>query len=295
MTSGAGLEVLDTRVDGVAGKRVTDAAIRDSYVRTKSVDKTALEVGLNRSSVHERLARLGLNRPVNVFTDSERERLKREYLIFRDAGRLRDLSREMGRSVPFLCRQARELGLTDQKHARAWIGTWKYMTESAARVLFERYRRQRNTVHAFCKKVGLDEGGFGRTMRRFFPDEWDVEVEAHQPKQTLYRFGRQFEYRVRDALREIGYFVLRSPKSRSPIDLVAIRRGAVLFVQCKRDGALGVSDWNALLDLAVSVGAVPLLAETTATRGQIAYWRLLERKDGTKRAQPRGAFLPEHA
>jgi Holliday junction resolvase len=131
-------------------------------------------------------------------------------------------------------------------------------------------------------------------MRRFFADQWEPEVEARAPKQTMYRYGRAFEYRVRDALRKLGFFVLRSPQSRSPIDLVAIRRGAVLFVQCKRSGQLPPGEWNELLDLSVSVGAVPLMAEIAKTRGEILYWRLLERKDGTKRAQPRGAFLPEH-
>lgn len=233
----------------------------------------------------------GVGPATRVFTDAERERLKREYVIYRDAGRLGDLAREMGRTVPFLCRQAKGLGLTDYKHSRLY-SKWKYMTESAARVLFEQFRRQRKPVIVFCRKRGMDNGVFGRTMRRFFPDEWEAEVENHQPRQSLYRFGRQFEYRVRDHLREQGYVALRSPQSRSPLDLIAVKPGTVLFIQCKRSGALGVPEWNALYHLAISAGAVPLLAETSVRQGQINYWRLLSAKDGTKREQPRGGYLP---
>ena len=291
---------MNQHVDGVFGKRVPDAALLASYKRTGSVHKTAVDVGLCHQSVHERLIRLGIPRNIENFTKAERERLQREYAIFRDAGKLDELARSMARRKTSICRIARALGLTSQRANRGhekWAGRWKwkYMSEDAARALFGLFQRQRGTVTAFCRRRGLAELGFGRTMRRFFPDQWEMEVEARAPKQTMYRFGRQFEYRVRDALRELGYFVLRSPQSRSPLDLIAIRRGSILFVQCKRSGALGVSDWNALLDLATSVGAVPLLAETAKTRGHILYWRLLDRKDGSKRVQPRGAFLPEHA
>jgi len=275
---------------------VSDERIVESYRRTGSVHKTAAELGLNHASVHERVVRLGIAKSINVFTDAERERLQREYLIFRGAGRLGDLSREMGRTVPFLCRQARELGLTDQRAAKAWKGTWKYMTESAARVLLTRFQRQRKSASVFCKRAGFEMGSFGSTMRRFFPDEWDLAVETNQPKQSLYRFGRAFEYRVRDALRGFGYFVLRSPQSKSPLDLIAIKRGVVLFVQCKRHGVLNPGEWNQIFDLAQSVGAIPIMVEISEQhRGEILYWRLLERKDGTKKAQPRGAYLPEHA
>lgn len=276
-------------------KAVTDEALVESYRRTGNVHKTAAEVGLNHSSVHERVVRLGIGKGINIFTEVEQERLRHEYLVYRNAGRLRELAVAMGRTVPFLCRQAGELGLTDQAHAKAWAGTWKYMTEPTARVLWGSFIRQRGTVTKFCRVKKLDMGAFSRTMRKFFPDQWEFEVEARAPKQSLYRYGRQFEYRVRDALRAMGYFCMRSPQSRSPIDLVAIRRGAVLFVQCKRHGVLGVAEWNELLHLASSVGAVPLMAEIPAKRGgEILYWRLLSPKDGTKKAQPRGAFLPAH-
>jgi hypothetical protein len=260
------------------------------------VHKAAREVGLNHSSVHERLIRLGLNKPANILTGAEVERLRLEYRIFRDAGRLEDLARSMGRNKTFLCARARALGLTISRNGgpRPWLGKWKYMSEEAAGVLFDRFRRSSLGLERFCRKTHFDSLGFSRTMQRHFPAEYEAVIEAKAPRQTLYRLGRAFEYRVRDDLKGYHYFVLRSPRSLSPVDLVAIRRGAVLFVQCKRGGALGVGEWNELFALAGSVGAIPLLAEMPVSRG-ITYWRLLDFKDGTKRAQPRGAYQPEHA
>ena len=68
---------------------------------------------------------------------------------------------------------------------------------------------------------------------------------------------------------------------------------------CKRaglvEGAFGWTmrgffpdEWNELLDLGLSVGAAPLLAEIGAVRGQILYWRLLDRKDGDQGAATAG-------
>ncbi len=282
------------KLDGVVGKRVPDSAVVEAYRRTGSVHKAAVEIGLDHSSIHERLVRLGLNRPMNVLSDAERERLNREYLIFRDAGRLEDLAKQMGRPKTSLCRYARDLGLTRKDGPKPWAGKWKYMSEEAAGVLFDKFRRSSLGLERYCRRFGYDSLGFSRTLQRFFPAEYEAVIEAKAPRQTLYRLGRSFEYRVRDDLKGFGYFVLRSPRSKSPVDLVAIRQSAVLFVQCKRSGQFGVDEWNELYALAGSVGAVPLMAEMPVTQG-VTYWRLLDYKDGSKRTQPRGAYQPEHA
>lgn len=96
---------------------------------------------------------------------------------------------------------------------------------------------------------------------------------------------------MRNHLQSLGYFAMRSAGSRSPIDIIGVRTGVVLFVQCKRGGDLGVEEWNTLFDLATSVDAVPVLAwrKTSHTLG---YRRLLARKDGTKRRQPFEDYEP---
>lgn len=91
--------------------------------------------------------------------------------------------------------------------------------------------------------------------------------------------GTRFEHQVLKHLRANGYFAMRSPASKSPIDLVAIKPGQVLFVQCKLGGWLAPDGWNALIGTSESAGALPILA-TKPGRGRIAYARLTARKTG---------------
>lgn len=102
---------------------------------------------------------------------------------------------------------------------------------------------------------------------------------------TNYERGRRFEYRVRDDLRRRGWWVLRSPQSRSAVDLVALKIDRpALLVQAKMDGRLPPGEWNELWDLAETTGGVPVLVRRQGRR--LEYCRLLERKDGSRRRQP---------
>jgi Holliday junction resolvase len=112
-------------------------------------------------------------------------------------------------------------------------------------------------------------------------------------RRSNYHRGRALEHRVREHLREQGYEVLRTAGSKSKVDLVALKPGQTLFVQCKRSGALPPAEWNALWDLAQMVGAVPVLAEQL-TRGR-RYWQLTARKDQPGRRQPMTEFVLDTA
>lgn len=273
-----------------AALKVTDSELIDSYSRTQSVWKTAKDVGLCGQSVHERLAKIGVVKHVNVFTDAEREILKSEFLFYRQAGKVSELAARLGRTVQFLSRQARAFGLTSASCPRPYMSVWKYISVEAAEVIWADFKSFRGTLTDFCRVRKYDDDGFRKAMLRFFADEWEHVIEAKAPK-TKYRRGRQFEYSVRDKLKELGYFVLRSPASRSPIDLVAIRPGRVLFIQCKIGGALPPDEWNALTELSRSVEALPVLAMRSQMRG-VAYMLITGLKDGSKRAQPMRAFEP---
>ena len=51
---------------------------------------------------------------------------------------------------------------------------------------------------------------------------------------TNYATGRRFEWKRRDHWESLGYVVVRSAGSKSPIDLVAFSpTGGVLAIQCK--------------------------------------------------------------
>lgn len=272
--------------------KYSDAQIIESYNKTGSCYRTGEELGLNHASVHERLVKLGKNKPINVFTPEDTEKLKKEYQKYALLGKLDDLARQLGRTKHFICRQARTLGLTDYNRPRDYISIWKNMTEQEASVLWEDFKATRLNLGRFCKVRKIGETGFWRTMTKYFSDEYEGIIESKTPKTTIYRLGRQFEYRIRDYLKKLGFFVLRSPASKSPIDLVAIRKGLVLFVQCKISGALPPKEWNALLDLSESVGAVPILAERENIRGML-FHKLIDRKDGSKRPQPFEIYTPE--
>jgi Holliday junction resolvase len=68
------------------------------------------------------------------------------------------------------------------------------------------------------------------------------------------------EYRIRDLFRRNGYFVIRAAQSK-PIDLVCLRNGRSVLVECKAGGSfLGKERKRELLDLAKQAGASIVLA-----------------------------------
>jgi hypothetical protein len=269
------------------GQRVSDRALIAAYRRYGNVHKAGKALGIGGGSLQERLVRLGEKRSWSAFTQAENDRLAKEYNLAADAGKLADLAASMGRHKTNLCRQARALGLTAPNRKRVYISTWKYVTEEYALPIFEHFKKSRKGMTQYCKWKGYDDLGFSRCMKKYFGDEWDHVLELKTPKQSLYRLGRALEYRVRDELRAGKYFVTRSPASKSPVDLVAIRPGHVYLIQCKRHGQLPVIEWNALFELARSCGAVPILASQSETGRGIVYEVLTALKDGSKRRQPK--------
>jgi Holliday junction resolvase len=75
-----------------------------------------------------------------------------------------------------------------------------------------------------------------------------------------YEIGRRLEYRIRDLFRRNGYFVIRAARSK-PIDLVCLRNGRSVLVECKAGSSfLGEEKRRELLDLAKQAGATVVLA-----------------------------------
>ena len=75
-----------------------------------------------------------------------------------------------------------------------------------------------------------------------------------------YEVGRRLEYRIRDLFRRNGYFVVRAAQSK-PIDLVCLRNGRSVLVECKAGRSfLGKERKRELLDLAKQAGAAVVLA-----------------------------------
>lgn len=99
----------------VWNKRVSDEDLIRSYQKTNSVWKTAKELGLCGQNVHRRLVRLGINKHIRKFSEEEKNKLKKIYNdgFLRGDKKLQVLSKELNRTIPFLVRQARKMGLTN--------------------------------------------------------------------------------------------------------------------------------------------------------------------------------------
>jgi len=70
---------------------------------------------------------------------------------------------------------------------------------------------------------------------------------------TNYERGRRFEWRVRDLLRKKGFAVFRCAGSK-PVDLIALRRGRIVLVECKSDGRIDQRQLKKLESLAKKAG-----------------------------------------
>lgn len=95
-------------------QKATDEEIIAAYKKTNNVWKAGDLLGMSGQSVHSRLVAAKVPRNNPIFTEAERRVLASEYQEYRDSGRLIELAEKMGRTKPFLCRKAREMGLTDQ-------------------------------------------------------------------------------------------------------------------------------------------------------------------------------------
>jgi Holliday junction resolvase len=266
---------------------MTEIDLASAYAEHGSIWKVATMAGICAETVRKRLNRAGIatNGSGQPWTDADTLRLSVEYQAFANAGRLDDLAKAMGRTKQYICRKARECGLTNKKRERPYISTWKHISDEAASAIWGHFKASRLNLSRYCARYRYDDLGFSRHMQRQFADEYDHVIELKAPRAGRYAAGRRFEYRVRDALKASGYFVVRSPQSKSPVDLTAIRTGSILLVQCKAGIGYSVPEWNALFELAQSVSATPVFATLDEQRN-LALYEMTDRKDGSKRRQP---------
>lgn len=271
--------------------KATNEQILAAYGKHGTLKLAAKELGMCAQSVHERMQKMGAPCPIKFkrWTPEEDEIIRSEYNGLANSGRLKELASRLGRDYTTLASRAGELGVSNQKRPKLFLRN--LVDEDAARKMFDRFKSNRMGLLQFCKKVNVSDDCFRTYIRDRWPDEWEAVIESKHPKTSMYRLGRQFEYRVRDIFRAAGYFVLRSPASKSEVDLIAVKTGRVCFIQCKRSGVITSKVWTSFFNLSRSVGAVPILGEMNGMRGTLL-WEMTGPKDGIKRAQPRIEFAP---
>jgi Holliday junction resolvase len=110
-----------------------------------------------------------------------------------------------------------------------------------------------------------------------------------------YAKGTRFEHKVRDDLAENGYEVMRAAGSKgsTKLDLIALKPGEMLFVQCKTTGLISPAEWNRVYEVAGWVGAVPLLASNGPRGRGVTYGRLTGVKVPRSRTRPCVPWTPD--
>lgn len=154
-------------------------------------------------------------------------------------------------------------------------------SEEEIRLLFLNFRDGRYNLSQFCKRNNISQSAFRSKCKNIFGSDWDKCISEKKPKQTQYQLGRSFEYRTRDLLKESGYYVVRSAQSKGLIDLVAMKMGRVLIVQCKRGGLLDKGEWDALFSLGSEIGATPIFTER-ADGLNTNFWEIIAKKPPRK-------------
>ena len=94
-----------------------------------------------------------------------------------------------------------------------------------------------------------------------------------------YLKGRRFEWRVRSYFESLGFVVVRAAASK-PVDLVALRGGQALLIECKYNADITRYEREQMLGLAERAGAIPILAiKKKGERG----FKLIDLKTGASK------------
>jgi hypothetical protein len=94
-------------------RKFSDEELIVAYGSTKNVWRAAKILNVCGQSVQERLIKLGIDRNIRKFTKEDLDFLKSNYEIYVSQGNIKALAKLMNRTVPFLCRKARLLKLTN--------------------------------------------------------------------------------------------------------------------------------------------------------------------------------------
>jgi hypothetical protein len=141
--------------------KASNEELISSYKELSSMKLVAEKYGMCAQSVHERLVKLGYNNNPRFLTESEKGKIREVYIsgIKRGDGKLKALSKEIGRTIPFISRYAKTEGLTTysrdctDKHAKSVsIRMIKWMKENEHPKGYLGYKHGEETLKIISKK-----------------------------------------------------------------------------------------------------------------------------------------------
>lgn len=263
-----------------------DQNLIDLYKKMQSVWRVGEAVGLSGQHVHEILKKHDLVKPAKLVDDLILDRIRSEYQLHRDNGRMRAFAKELGISHITLCKRAKTLGLTDRNHSKTYRTHWNDVPTSTLVLLLNKYVKSRQSLKVFCMNNKIGNVFFSRTMHDRLPAEW-AEAMERKSTQKKYNKGRSFEYKIKKIFEAKGYFVIRSPMSRGVADLVAIKPNIrPLFIQCKfSKQGWKPGEWNRLFEESRNYDATPIFAYVDED-GESQIEEILSVKDNSRRVMP---------
>jgi Holliday junction resolvase len=114
---------------------------------------------------------------------------------------------------------------------------------------------------------------------------------------SRYARGAAFERKVAADLQTNGYVVVRAAGSHGKADVIGLKPGEVVLVQCKLGGPRVVRppEWNDLFDMSILAGAIAVIA-SRPRRGHIEYARVLGKRiarPGVRLSLPAESWTPD--
>lgn len=103
-------------------QKASNEQILVAYSEAGSVWGAADLLGMCGQSIHERLVKMGKNKPQRTFTEEQDEHLRFRYEHHASHGTLTLLANFLGHDKSNMARRARELGLTDKNRKKTYLG-----------------------------------------------------------------------------------------------------------------------------------------------------------------------------
>ncbi len=145
---------------------------------------------------------------------------------------------------------------------------YEQMTEKEARKLFDGWKNSTLSLVSYGRELHKSPKKLKEIFKKWFNDEHQIHSDNICCNAKRYKKGRQFEYLIMDRKKKEGFYCMRSAGSKGFADIIAIKKGRIEFIQAKMGTSMQKTEREGLIELAVSVGAIPLFIQKIG-RGKI--------------------------